>query len=57
MLLLILVVFAFGLTLGCVIGGFAVFRATPWLIGRLTEDERLAFARKVRTHARRKEQP
>lgn len=48
--------FAFGLLLGAVAGGIAVFRATPWLIGRLTADERLAFARKVRAHTR-KEQP
>lgn len=43
--------FALGLLLGLIAGGFAVFRATPWLIGRLTADERLAFAKKVRAVA------
>ena len=49
--------FGLGLTLGALGAGLLVFRATPRLIGHLSPDERLAFARKVSAHAtRRKEQ-
>lgn len=46
-----------GFVIGVAIGALITFRATPWLIGRLTQDERLAFARKVRAHTSRKGTP
>lgn len=53
-LVLLLVCSVLGFLLGGVLAALVTFRATPWLIGRLTDAERAAFARKVRTVANRR---